>query len=113
MLSKVKAYLREGVGGQAFIAKANNKGANIKVMMRIKEVKVLLITGHLAEDTVKCYAKESNVETETLALKIAVAAFLTPQTIVEQIKNMKLADFNMILVPGLSTRRHKFNLQSH
>ena len=41
------------------------------------------------------------METETLALKIAVAAFLTPQTIVEQIKNTKLTDFNMILVPGL------------
>jgi beta-RFAP synthase len=30
VLSKVKAYLREGVGGQAFIAKANNKGATIR-----------------------------------------------------------------------------------
>ena len=32
VLSKVKAYLREGVGGQAFIARANNKGATIKVI---------------------------------------------------------------------------------
>ncbi len=32
MLSKVKAYLREGVGGQAFIVKANNKGATIRVI---------------------------------------------------------------------------------
>jgi beta-RFAP synthase len=32
VLSKVKAYLREGVGGQAFIAKANNKGATITVL---------------------------------------------------------------------------------
>jgi beta-ribofuranosylaminobenzene 5'-phosphate synthase len=29
-LAKVKAYLRKGVGGEAFIAKANNKGATIK-----------------------------------------------------------------------------------
>ena len=29
-LAKVKAYLKEGVGGEAFIAKANNKGAVIK-----------------------------------------------------------------------------------
>jgi len=29
-LAKVKAYLKEGVGGEAFIAKANNKGADIK-----------------------------------------------------------------------------------
>jgi beta-ribofuranosylaminobenzene 5'-phosphate synthase len=32
LLSKVKAYLREGAGGQAFIAKANNKGATIRVI---------------------------------------------------------------------------------
>ena len=32
MLSKVKAYLREGLGGQAFITKANNKGATIRVI---------------------------------------------------------------------------------
>ncbi|MGZ4851059.1 MAG: hypothetical protein ACXV2C_06745, partial [Candidatus Bathyarchaeia archaeon] len=62
--------------------------------MRIKEVKVLLITGQLAKDIVKSYVKESSVETQTLALKIAVAAFLTSQTIVEQIKSNKLTDFN-------------------
>jgi beta-ribofuranosylaminobenzene 5'-phosphate synthase len=31
MLTKVKAYLHKGVGGEAFIAKANNRGATIKV----------------------------------------------------------------------------------
>jgi beta-RFAP synthase len=31
VLAKVKAYLRGGVGGEAFIAKANNKGASLKV----------------------------------------------------------------------------------
>jgi beta-RFAP synthase len=31
VFSKVKAYLREEVGGQAFIAKANNKGATIRI----------------------------------------------------------------------------------
>ena len=64
-------------------------------------MKVLLVTGQLAEDAVLRYAKESSVETETLALKIAVAAFLTPQTIADALKDRKLTDFNMILVPGL------------
>jgi dihydropteroate synthase-like protein len=64
-------------------------------------VKVLLITGALAEDTVKRYAKESSIDTETLALKMAVAALLTPDTIAKALKNTKLTDFNMILVPGL------------
>ena len=65
-------------------------------------MKVLLITGALAEDTVKRYAKESSIETETLSLKIAVAAFLTPQTIADALKTKKLTDFNMVLVPGLA-----------
>ncbi len=30
-LKKVKAYLAQGVGGEAFVAKANNKGAKIKI----------------------------------------------------------------------------------
>ena len=62
---------------------------------------VLLITGVLAEDVVKRYAKESEVDTEILVLKMAVAALLTPETIVNALKNTKLANFNMILVPGL------------
>ena len=63
-------------------------------------MKVLLITGQLAQDTVKHYAAESTTDTETMALKIAVAALLTPQTIAEALKNTKLARFDMILVPG-------------
>jgi dihydropteroate synthase-like protein len=69
--------------------------------LRIRAVKVLLVTGQLAEDAVRRYAQESCVETETLGLKIAVAAFLTPQTIAEALKERKLTDFNAILVPGL------------
>jgi dihydropteroate synthase-like protein len=69
--------------------------------LRIKEVKVLIVTGQLSQDIVKEYAKESTVKTETIAFKIAVAAFLTPKTIAEQLKNTKLTGFNMILVPGL------------
>ena len=64
-------------------------------------MKVLLITGTLAEDTVKRYAKESSIETETLALKMAVAALLTPQAIADALKTARLVDFNMILIPGL------------
>ena len=100
-LSKVKAYLRKGVGGEAFIARANNRGASIKLIDEEKAVKVLLITGVLAEDAVKRYAQESDVETEILALKMVVAALLTPQTIANGLKTKKLTGFNMILVPGL------------
>ena len=62
---------------------------------------VLLITGKLAEDMVKSYAKESSVKTKVVALKIPVAAFLTPETIVEALKKINIKSFDMILVPGL------------
>jgi dihydropteroate synthase-like protein len=64
-------------------------------------VKVLLVTGQLAKEIVSSCAKESAIETETFALKIAVAAFLTPQTIIDGLKGKKLAGFNLILTPGL------------
>jgi dihydropteroate synthase-like protein len=63
--------------------------------------KILLVTGVLAEETVKRYAKESIVNTETVALKIAVAALLTPEVIAKGLKNINLTSFDMILVPGL------------
>jgi dihydropteroate synthase-like protein len=66
-----------------------------------KDLKVLLITGALAEDTVKRYAQESSESTETVALKIPVAALLTPETIAKALENMNVKGFDMILIPGL------------
>jgi dihydropteroate synthase-like protein len=65
-------------------------------------LKVLLITGVLAEESVVRYAQESSVDTQTIAIKIAVAAFLTPETIATALKNTKLTEYNMILIPGLA-----------
>jgi dihydropteroate synthase-like protein len=64
-------------------------------------LKVLLITGSLAEDTVKRYAQKSNVETEIRALKVSVAALLTPEHIAKALENTKGDNLDMILVPGL------------
>jgi dihydropteroate synthase-like protein len=64
-------------------------------------LKVLLITGLLAEKAVEHYAKESNVETKVLALKVPVAALLSPQQIAQAIKEENVSDFDLILVPGL------------
>lgn len=69
--------------------------------MSNKKGKVLLVTGALAEDMVKRYAQESPVPTETLALKIQVAAFLTPETILKSLENIDLTGFSTILAPGL------------
>ncbi len=64
-------------------------------------MKVLLVTGLMAKDAVECYARESPVETKVLALNVAVAAFLTPQTISKALKAANLSGFDLILVPGL------------
>lgn len=63
-------------------------------------MKALLITGLLAEEIVKRYAKESSVDTEVLALNVAVAALLSPEQIAKAIKKTS-EDFDVILVPGL------------
>ncbi|MEM4143209.1 MAG: dihydropteroate synthase-like protein [Candidatus Bathyarchaeia archaeon] len=62
---------------------------------------MLLVTGLLAEETVKRYARESKVETEVLALNIPVAALLTPERIANELKTLKQSDFDLILIPGL------------
>jgi dihydropteroate synthase-like protein len=50
---------------------------------------------------VRHHSKESDVETEVLALKIPVAALLTLEGIAKALEGMNLEDFDMILVPGL------------
>ncbi len=64
-------------------------------------MKVLLVTGSLAEDIVRDQAKESDVETEVVALKIPVAALLTFETIAKALEGITHGDFDMILVPRL------------
>jgi dihydropteroate synthase-like protein len=67
----------------------------------VLNLKVLLITGLLAEDIVKRYAQKSGVKTEVLALKVPVAALLTPAYIASALENLDRHDFDVILVPGL------------
>ena len=64
-------------------------------------MKVLLVTGQLAKETVEGYVKESKAETAVLALNVAVAAFLTPPTISEALKKAKIKNYDLILTPGL------------
>ncbi|MCW4006443.1 MAG: dihydropteroate synthase-like protein [Candidatus Bathyarchaeota archaeon] len=64
-------------------------------------MKVLLVTGLLAEETVKQYVKESSLQTTVIALKLPVAALLTPEGIVKELKTQKTQEYDVILVPGL------------
>jgi len=65
-------------------------------------LKILLVTGRLAEKMVKDYAQQSDIETEVVALNYPVAAFLNSETITACLKNYKLKGVDMILTPGLS-----------
>ncbi|TRO51689.1 dihydropteroate synthase-like protein [Candidatus Bathyarchaeota archaeon] len=64
-------------------------------------LKVLLITGLLAEKTLKNYAEESTVESAVFALKVPVAALLSPEKIAKTLKKTSIQGFDLILVPGL------------
>jgi dihydropteroate synthase-like protein len=66
-------------------------------------MKALLVTGSLAYETVKAYAKNSAVETEVFAVKGTVAALLSPQKIAEELAPQRqwLKGFDVVLVPGL------------
>lgn len=63
-------------------------------------MKVLLITGLLAENIVKEYAKQSRTPTNVIALKKPVAALLNPPFIIQELKKFTLKDFDLVLVPG-------------
>jgi dihydropteroate synthase-like protein len=63
-------------------------------------MKALLVTGTLAEATVKQYASQSHTQTHVIALNTPVAAFLTPQTIIQTLQQTPLKDIDIILTPG-------------
>jgi len=64
-------------------------------------MKVLIVTGTLAEDSVKRYAQKSSVQTQVLKLPIQVAALLKLPNIAKQLQKTGLKEFDAILVPGL------------
>ena len=68
------------------------------------KLKVLLITGRLAENTVKTYARQqtAGIDTKIITLNVPVAAFLNSETILTELKTHNLTDIDMILTPGLS-----------
>ncbi len=67
----------------------------------MSKLKTLLVTGLLAEDSVKQYAQQSSVETEVLALPIQVAALLKMPNIAKELQKLNIHGFDVILVPGL------------
>ena len=74
-------------------------------------MKVLLVTGLLAQDIVKHYIEDAKIDIEVLAIKVPVAAFLTPELISKAIKEKNPINYDLIFVPGLmrGDTAHIFN----
>ncbi|MEM2902454.1 MAG: dihydropteroate synthase-like protein [Candidatus Bathyarchaeia archaeon] len=64
-------------------------------------MKVLIVTGRLAAETVKKYAGKSGVECEVVSLPVDVAALIPQRMIVEHLRKLNLSNFELILTPGL------------
>jgi len=64
-------------------------------------MKVLLVTGKLAEAAVRRHASESDVEASVISLPVSVASLLTPEIIARHLSSVDLTGYDMILIPGL------------
>lgn len=60
-------------------------------------MRILLVTGRLAEPLVKKYGKGCDV----FVTPVSVAAFLTPELIVRYLKKANVKGYDLILIPGL------------
>lgn len=67
-------------------------------------MKVLIITGKLAESTVRKAASDSDHEVHVHVVEIPIAAFLTPRRIISEISKMNFSESDkpdIIIIPGL------------
>jgi dihydropteroate synthase-like protein len=63
-------------------------------------LKVLAVTGKMAESIVKKYVKEISHDIDVQVLPISVAAFITPEFTIENLPLTRTKDYDMILLPG-------------
>lgn len=64
-------------------------------------MKVLLVTGRLARESVEKAAAQSGIDADVIELPVSVAAFLSPQVIAAQLKGKIFKDYDFVIVPGL------------
>lgn len=65
--------------------------------------KVMLVTGRLAERSVRKYSKTPGltIETEVRTLPVSVASFMSSKLMVEELKGLDPSSYSMILTPGM------------
>ena len=63
-------------------------------------MRILAVTGSLAENILRRSASETGEEIDVISLPITVAAFITPEYAANFLKKMNLRNYDMILMPG-------------
>jgi dihydropteroate synthase-like protein len=63
-------------------------------------VKILVVTGRLAFETVSRNVAESKHDVDVHPLPVSVAAFITPQLAAQNLVNAGIKDYDLILLPG-------------
>ena len=63
-------------------------------------MRVLVVTGRLAEKSVRRLVSESSKDVDVLALPVSVAAFITPEYAAKALKALRIRDYDLILMPG-------------
>jgi len=63
-------------------------------------MKILLVTGKLAAESIREQTKDIPHEIDVVALPVTVAAFMTPAYAARHLAKMELSGYDMILLPG-------------
>jgi len=63
-------------------------------------LRILIVTGLLAEEIVRRHVSEVGNDIEVLALPVSVAAFITPEYAATMLKSLKVDGYDVILMPG-------------
>tara|TARA_B100001971_G_scaffold214180_1_gene250309 strand:+ start:4961 stop:6529 length:1569 start_codon:yes stop_codon:yes gene_type:complete len=63
-------------------------------------VKILVVTGRLAFDTVSRNVADSGFDVDVFSLPVSVAAFITPQFATRNLARESVKDYDLILLPG-------------
>lgn len=64
--------------------------------------KILLVTGKKAEELVRKNATRTKAETDVEVLSISIASFMNLESFLRKLKEKKLEEYKIILVPGLA-----------
>jgi dihydropteroate synthase-like protein len=63
-------------------------------------MKILIVTGKLAEETIKEQVAGLKIDVDVLALPVTVASFITPRYAANQLTKQDLSHYDMLVLPG-------------